>query len=95
MKHLIWLILVCATLSLQVDLALAAPKVALIIGNSAYKSSPVSDAFNDVDLMAQTFRTLGFEVEAKKNVNQKKMRRLIKSFSQKLSKQKDTIGLFY
>ena len=38
----------------------AEPRVALVIGNSAYKDAPLANPANDAWLMAETLRGLGF-----------------------------------
>jgi formylglycine-generating enzyme required for sulfatase activity len=43
-------------------------KVALVIGNSAYKESPLENPVNDARLMAETLQKLGFQVIKKENV---------------------------
>ncbi len=39
-----------------------APRVALVIGNSAYEEAPLANPANDARLMAETLRGLGFDV---------------------------------
>ncbi len=38
------------------------PRVALVIGNSAYDTSPLKNPANDARLIAKTLRELGFQV---------------------------------
>ena len=76
--------------------ALAQPKeqrVALVIGNSAYKSSPLKNPVNDATDMAQALREKGFVVTLKTNVGTKDMRQAIRAFSQSLKA--GGVGLFY
>ena len=40
------------------------PRVALVIGNSAYADAPLANPVNDARLMADTLRGLGFEAHA-------------------------------
>ena len=46
-------------------------RVALVIGNSAYKSSPLRNPVNDAGDIATTLRILGFDVIHKKNASQR------------------------
>ncbi|MCP4752620.1 MAG: SUMF1/EgtB/PvdO family nonheme iron enzyme [Proteobacteria bacterium] len=68
-------------------------KVALVIGNSAYRSSPLKNPRNDAEDMAAMLEKLGFEVSLEVNANRKRMRKLIRGFGQRLKK--GGVGLFY
>ncbi|MCW8929423.1 MAG: caspase family protein [Gammaproteobacteria bacterium] len=72
----------------------ATERVALVIGNSAYKDSPLKNPSNDARDMAAKLRKLGFEVEQLINANKRSMKEAIRRFGKKLH-QKDTVGLFY
>ena len=78
------------TLSLSV---FAQERIALVIGNADYKVSPLKNAINDADDMANALTDLNFDVTLVKNVNKRDMKDAIYDFSEKLSK--DTVGLFY
>lgn len=68
-------------------------RVALVIGNSAYKDAPLRNPVNDARDMAATLRRLGFDVIEKTNVSQKDINRAIAQFGEKL--RSDTVALFY
>ena len=68
-------------------------RVALVIGNAKYQSSPLRNPVNDARLMARTLKGLGFEVIEGENANLRKMKRLLKRFGQELDK--GGVGLFY
>ena len=68
-------------------------RVALVIGNSAYKEAPLKNPVNDARDVASALRKLGFEVIEKTNVSQKEMNRAIVQFGEKLTT--DTVALFY
>jgi uncharacterized caspase-like protein len=68
-------------------------RVALVIGNSAYKATPLRNPENDARAMAQLLREAGFEVLAYENQNQKQMRRAIIDFGDRLAD--GGVGLFY
>ena len=68
-------------------------RLALVIGNSAYKGKPLPNAHNDALDMATQLRTLGFEVILKENLNKEEMENEIADFTRKLKKY--GVGLFY
>src|SRR5262249_11037787 len=55
-------------------------RVALVIGNAAYKESPLSNPVNDARDMSQLLRELGFEVIYKQNASQAEMKGAIREF---------------
>ena len=63
-------------------------RIALVIGNSAYKSSPLINPVNDAkDMdMASTLRQLGFDVSHKANADRRTMEDAIFEFSNGLKK---------
>jgi len=69
-------------------------RFALVVGNAAYKSSPLRNPVNDAFDMARTLRTLGFEVIHEENANQRTMENAISRFGRQLRKQ-GGVGLFY
>ena len=74
------------------------PRVALVIGNSAY-GGEIGDLANpakDARLMAETLRKLGFEVIELEDADQKQMQRAIVGFGETLAKAgSEATGLFY
>jgi hypothetical protein len=83
----------------RVDVGRSAPegkRVALVVGNGRYASSPLANPPNDAELIATTLRGLGFEVRLQKNADQAAMKRAIEDFGAALEKAgPDSIGLFY
>lgn len=75
----------------------AAKRLALVIGNSAYKhTSPLRNPANDADLISSKLREIGFEVLAKKDVTRVGTQALINQFAKKIKEiGKDAIVLFY
>jgi TPR repeat protein len=67
--------------------------VALVIGNGAYKDSPLKNPPNDARAMAAALRDLGFRVELVVDGGRKRMLDAVRSFGQKLAE--GGIGLFY
>ena len=68
-------------------------RVALVIGNSAYKDSPLLNPVNDARAMANALRNLGFEVLYGENLSQNDMKRNIRAFGEKI--RTGGVGLFY
>ena len=77
--------------------ALADKRVALVIGNSAYRSVPrLENPANDARLMARTLRGLGFDLvggDAQIDLDKTQFDRALQSFSD--SVQGANVGLFY
>ncbi|MDO9631813.1 MAG: caspase family protein, partial [Humidesulfovibrio sp.] len=76
---------------------LAAPnaerRVALVIGNAAYRTAPLKNPVNDARDMAAALRSLGFEVIARENASLAQMEGAVNEFWGKLKK--GGAGLFY
>lgn len=74
------------------------PRIALVIGNGAYASSPLNDPPNDAKLIGNTLKALNFNLvggKAQVNIGKREMKTLIDNFTDRLKKQKDAVGLFY
>jgi len=68
-------------------------RVALVIGNSSYTSSPLKNPANDARAMAATLRRLGFEVDERINLGYFEMNKAVEGFGKKL--RSGGVGLFY
>jgi uncharacterized caspase-like protein len=68
-------------------------RIALVIGNSAYKQAPLANPGNDARAMAQVLRESGFTVTELRNLNQAGMRRAIRDFGDEIIK--GGVGLFF
>jgi Caspase domain/PEGA domain/Cytochrome c554 and c-prime len=68
-------------------------KVALVIGNSAYKTSPLKNPRHDAEDMAIQLRELGFQVTIQTNVGRIQMQKSIRNFGNQLKK--GGVGLFF
>src|SRR6185295_9942509 len=66
---------------------------ALLIGNSAYRESPLRNPVNDVRAMPQRFRELGFTVLAHANATKRTMETAIIEFGRHLAE--GGVGAFY
>lgn len=73
--------------------AFGGQRVALVIGNGAYGSSPLANPVNDATDMAHTLERLGFVVVKETNSSKKSMIQAISRFSTLLKRAE--IGLFY
>jgi len=74
-------------------IAIAQDRIALVIGNSDYKVSPLKNAINDAEDITLALKKLNFDVTLIKNANKREMKDAIYDFSEDLTK--DTVGLFY
>ena len=68
-------------------------RVALVIGNAAYKEAPLRNPVNDATDMAAELKQMGFSVMLRTNSGPREMRAAIREFSQSL--RKGGVGLFY
>ena len=69
-------------------------RIALVIGNSNYKTAPLKNPINDAKAITAQLSQFGFQVEQLLNASQREMEESIRSFGKSLN-QKDAIGLFY
>jgi uncharacterized caspase-like protein len=69
------------------------PRVALVIGNAAYKDSPLRNPVNDARAMAARLADLGFEVIARENLGRDAMQAAVREFGRRL--ERANVGLFY
>ncbi len=68
-------------------------RIALVIGNGAYKSAPLRNPVNDASDIADALERLGFSVSLKTDANQRNMKKAIRAFGKQL--RKGGVGLFY
>ena len=68
-------------------------RVALVIGNSAYKVGPLKNPVNDARAMSKALGELGFDVSRKEDLSQPEMKAAIREFGAKL--RRGGVGLFY
>ncbi len=68
-------------------------RIALVIGNAAYKSAPLKNPNNDAKDMASMLKRFGFDVTLKINARKKTMEMAIRDFGNKIKR--GGIGLFY
>ncbi|MDK9726385.1 MAG: caspase domain-containing protein [Sterolibacteriaceae bacterium MAG5] len=92
-RHRFVIAMAAAGLCLTTGPAVAEKRVALVIGNAAYRTAPLSNPVNDAHDMAEALRQVGFEVIEKTNATQKEMLRAITQFGEKL--RADSVALFF
>jgi uncharacterized caspase-like protein len=68
-------------------------RIALVIGNSAYKSSPLRNPVNDARAIARALADTGFKVLVIEDATQTTMRRAIRAFGDQLAI--GGVGVFY
>lgn len=68
-------------------------KVALVIGNSNYKSSPLKNPVNDARAMSAKLKELGFDVIAYENLQQKQLGKVLREFRSRLKP--GAVALFF
>jgi len=88
MNTLRWLILTCCTLiagcALPASLSAAEQRVALVVGNSAYRSSPLRNPGNDARAIAAKLRKLGFAVIERENLQTRQIAPMLREFRSRL-----------
>jgi uncharacterized caspase-like protein len=77
-----------ALLSLAADPALADPRVALVIGNSAYQNAPrLDNPVNDAAAIAEMFKSIGFDViDSRRDLGNLEFKRALREFEDKADK---------
>lgn len=68
-------------------------RVALVIGNGAYQSSPLKNPLNDSRAMARKLKTLGFDVIERENLTQKQVGSVLHEFRSRLKP--GAVALFF
>ncbi len=71
----------------------AEQRIALVIGNSQYKDSPLPNPVNDARAIAKALADSGFKVTKKENAGQKEMQLAMREFGDALKA--GGVGLFY
>ena len=68
-------------------------RVALVIGNAAYKSAPLDNPINDATDIANELKRRGFKVIARNNANLRSLQQAVRDFSDEFKK--SDVGLIY
>ena len=69
-------------------------RVALVIGNAAYKRSALANPVNDAKLMAEKLEAQGFEVFASYDAGQRDMKRAVQNFAATLRERGKGVAAF-
>lgn len=77
----------------QPAIAAKSDRLALIIGNAAYKDAPLLNPVNDARDMADLLRQNGFEVILRENASLKDMHLALREFGDRLTR--DKLGVFF
>ena len=70
-------------------------RVALVIGNASYRSSPLRNPVNDANDMSTALQQSGFEVTTLLDANQRTMETAILRFGKELRREEKAVGLFF
>lgn len=89
-----WLGLVLTVVLVLPAPLLAESRLALVIGNSAYKTSPLANPANDAELIARSLAGAGFEVTRLVDADQEAMKRAVLDLGRRL-RSGDSVGLLY
>jgi uncharacterized caspase-like protein len=97
MRSIVHIAALTAGLIYSIQTASAENRVALVIGQSAYRSVPaLPNPANDAKMMTDLLTSAGFDVTAVPDASQTEMRRAIADFIDKLNnKGPDTVALLY
>lgn len=79
-------------------LAFAEARLALVIGNAAYRSEtlgPLNNPVNDAKAIAQMLQRLGFEVTLHTDVTKKAFGKALRTFEEQLASQPGQVGLLF
>jgi hypothetical protein len=76
------------------DAGIAAPRVALVIGNSDYSSTPLENPVNDATAISKALSDLGFQCQLLINARLEDMASAVQSHGEHLARLK-AVGLFY
>ncbi len=68
-------------------------RIALVIGNAAYRDSPLANPVNDARAVARALRQVGFAVTQRENTTLKEMQEAVRHFGDAL--RAGGVGLFY
>ena len=69
-------------------------RIALVVGNGAYKTSPLNNPVNDARAITRSLKELGFEVLLRENLTQQGFLGALREFGTRL-KDSGGVGLFY
>jgi uncharacterized caspase-like protein len=72
------------------------PRIALVIGNGAYKSVSLPNSSDDARLISTTLKSLGFDVDEQIDITRRQMKSTVARFEDRLTRAgKKAAGVFY
>lgn len=89
----LFLLALISVMLISANDSFASKRLALLIGNSAYKNGPLRNPVNDVNAMNKSLKKAGFDVILVKNADRSTMGRAIDDFGSRLKNY--DVGLFY
>ncbi|WP_322518044.1 caspase family protein [Rhodopseudomonas palustris] len=97
LRAMLWNAAVAATMLLGTEAALAESRVALVVGQSAYRAVPaLPNPVNDAKAIEKMLGDAGFEVTAANDLTQTELRQMVGDFAAKVAaKGPDTVALMF
>jgi hypothetical protein len=92
-RFLVTIALTCFLATTVVGQERAPSRVALVIGNGAYKEAPLRNPVNDARSMRKRLSALGFDVIAVENADRNAMQKAVLDFTSRLKS--ESTGLFF
>jgi uncharacterized caspase-like protein len=90
-------LLACTTTAIAAErmrgIAVTEERIALVIGNAAYRVDPLDNPVNDARLVAQSLRQAGFGVVVLENLDRRRLVDALRDFGNRLGE--NTIAAFY
>ncbi|VWX63638.1 conserved exported hypothetical protein [Burkholderiales bacterium 8X] len=92
--------LACGVLAMTLHLAQAASaagaeRVALVIGNSAYRTAPLENSTNDARDIAELLRQAGFQVDLRLETTKVQLFEALQGFGETVKDKRTKVGVFY
>jgi uncharacterized caspase-like protein len=88
-------VIVIAAISAQGSPALGAERVALVIGNSAYRAGALENPANDARDMAELLKQAGFQVELRLDTTKMQLLESLQNFGELVKDKRTRFGVFY
>ena len=93
----LWLPLFAATPALAAErmrgVAVTEERIALVIGNAAYRTDPLDNPVNDARLIGQALKSAGFSVSLQENLDRRGLVNTLRDFGNRLGE--NTIAVLY
>ena len=98
LRRLLLALLLCATLPVHAaermrGIAMTEERIALVIGNAAYRNDPLDNPVNDARLIGQALKGAGFAVSVRENLDRRGLVEALRDFGNRLGE--NTIAVLY